>query len=344
MLEKFVFSNDLKYRITRHLAYWAFFIFFILHYTFNDFLDFGNVIKIMEYLPYDIISTYFLLLFIVPRVLKKDKFLNLLFYFILLVIIDFMVNEFVEFLRTGKLSNYFDNYWTEIVYGMEFSAVLYAIPLTIKVIKYYYSNAIKMYELEQLNQENQIKMLTEQLNPHFLFNAFATIRALIGENNDSAKKVIDEMSEYFRYSLIGNKKECSTLKEEINIVKSYLEIQKIRFKSDINVNYIIDDETIHIKVPFLSVQTLVENAIKYGTKHNGSPLEIIVKSKLKDKELKISVVNSGNIQENSNNECSTKMGLTNLKKRLDVLYPHKNSFKLFEDDNKVYAVISINYL
>lgn len=340
MIEKFVFSNEKWYRIARHFAYWIFFIFFILHYSFNDFTV-ENFKKILAYMPYDIASTYFLLLVIVPRVLKRGKFMQLLLYFLLLVCVDYILNEFIEFLRTGKMVNYSDNYWNELKYGIEFSVVLYAIPLTIKVIKYYYTDAIKMHQLEKLNKENEIKVLTDQLNPHFLFNALATIRALIGENNNDAKQVVNEMSEYFRYSLVNNKEDSRTLEDELSLVRNYIEIQKIRFKSNIQVEYSIEEKAKKVIIPLLAVQNLVENAIKYGSKNKEECLEIEIRSFYKDNQLRIKVINSGTIQERKSGNISTKTGLDNLQKRLDILYPNTNSFNLYEKESYVYAVITL---
>jgi LytS/YehU family sensor histidine kinase len=260
---------------------------------------------------------------------------------ILFIIGAFIGQEFIEYLRTGELINYYLRYYDEFTWKFTFCISAYSIPAAIKFIKQYYKNTIKLIELDKLNKENQIKMLTDQLNPHFLFNTLATIRALIGQNNDDAIRVVNEMSEYFRYSLINDNKDCRTLEEEIGVVENYIEIQKIRYKSDIRVKYLVEDKSIPVLIPFLSIQTLVENAIKYGTKSNGNILEIIIKSYLLDNGLKIQVLNTGKLIGKTNREVSTKTGLSNLQKRLNILYPNNNSFDLYEQDNFVCAEISI---
>jgi len=261
-----------------------------------------------------------------------------------MVFLDLVANEFTEYLRTGKIHNHLGTYWEELIFAMEFSVILYAIPSSLKIIKYFYLKTIRMHELEQLNKENQIQMLTDQLNPHFLFNALATIRALIGENNDDATKVVNEMSEYFRYSLLNKNRNSRTLDEELSVVKNYIEIQKIRFKSNIQVEYYIEEKAKEVIIPVLAIQNLVENAIKYGSKNKEECLEIEIRSFFKDNHLIIKVINSGTIQERKSRDMSTKTGLDNLQKRLDILYPNSNSFNLYEKDKYVYAVITFTQI
>ncbi len=197
MIEKFVFSNELKFRIIRHLVYWIFFVFFIVHYAVLDFKNIEEYKRILTYLPFFIVTTYLLLYYIIPKILKKNNIVHFIIVLILFIIGSYIGQEFIEYLRTGELINYYHRYYDEFTWKFTFCISAYSIPAAIKFIKQYYKNAIKLIELDRLNKENQIKMLTDQLNPHFLFNALATIRALIGQNNDDAIRVVNEMSEYF---------------------------------------------------------------------------------------------------------------------------------------------------
>lgn len=325
----------------RHLIYWIFFIFFIIHFSVLDFDNIEEYKRILTYLPFFIVMTYILLYYLIPKLLKENNIIQLIIILTLFILLSFIGQEFIEFLRTGELINYYTRYWDEFSWKLTLCISAYLMPATIKIVKLYYSNEIKLIELDRLNKENQIKMLTDQLNPHFLFNTLATIRALIGQNNDDAIRVVNDMSEYFKYSLIGDNKDCRTIEEEIGVVKNYVEIQRIRYKSEIKVKYEIENETQHVMVPFLSIQTLVENAIKYGSKSNGQILEINLKSFLEAGKLVIQVINTGKLAHETGNETSTKTGISNLQKRLNILYPDHNLFSLSEKENHVYAEITI---
>ncbi len=345
MFEKFIFSNDIRYRLFRHLLYWMFFAFLMINFRIaNDEYFIPEFKRVITYLLYYIATTIILLYVIIPFYLKKNKIFSLFIALIVFLFFSLLGQHLIEYFRTQELLNYSTNYWSEFTFKFRFCISAYAVPCSFKIVKLYYTNHIRLIEIEKLEKENKIKILTEQLNPHFLFNAFATIRSLIGENDDNAKKIVNEISEYYRYALVNNDKDSRALQEEVNSVKNYVEIQKIRFKSEINVSFNIDDDSRYVMIPFLAIQILVENAIKYGSRNNENSLEIEIKSRIVNNQLKIVVTNSGLIKNNESKENSTKTGLNNLKKRLDILYPNNNSFKLYEKENKVFAEIIINYL
>ncbi len=203
----------------------------------------------------------------------------------------------------------------------------------------------------QIERENKLKaeglaqqakwiMLRYQVNPHFLFNALNTIRALIGVNDEDAKKIVTEMSDYFRYSLSSEEKETITIEEEINAALNYLKIQKIRFQDKLVYEINIYEDSKLCYIPFFTIQTLVENAIKYGLKTSNELLKIIIESKRINNDLDIYVKNSGKIV--LQNGESTNKGISNLKERLNLLYPNRSNFELYEEDDFVISHIYFN--
>lgn len=192
-------------------------------------------------------------------------------------------------------------------------------------------------------QEAKWMMLRYQINPHFLFNSLNTIKALVGNDDEKARKLITEMSEYFRYSLSSGKNPLVNIKEEINAVDNYLEIQKLRFQEKLSVTKKIDKNTLDYSIPVFAIQTLVENAIKYGLKTNDSTVNICIETYLSDKQMTISVSNSGKLYKNDSNfkdENGTSTGIENLKNRLSFV-DKEYSFNLSEKDDKVIAKIVI---
>ena len=120
----------------------------------------------------------------------------------------------------------------------------------------------KVGKLEELAAKAEIKALQAQINPHFLFNALNTIVALLRVNPNSARELIVNLSTYLRYNI----EETSTfvdISKELQQVKSYVEVEKARFGDKLNVIYDID-ESIHVKIPSLIIQPIVENSIKHG--------------------------------------------------------------------------------
>jgi len=192
---------------------------------------------------------------------------------------------------------------------------------------------------ESLAQQAKWMMLRYQVNPHFLFNALNSIRALIGEDDDNARRIVTELSEYFRYSLTRNNKALVSLDEEILAVKSYLEIQKIRFSKRLKIGMDLDPDTLHCAVPVFSIQTLVENGIKYGLKTSDGLLHVSVQSGIEGGLLRISVNNTGKlvpVNQALEKGESSGTGLSNLKERLTYLDP-LSRFSLLEEEGQVIA-------
>jgi LytS/YehU family sensor histidine kinase len=200
------------------------------------------------------------------------------------------------------------------------------------------------HKAESLAQQARWMMLRYQVNPHFLFNALNSVRALIGEDDENARRVVTELSEYFRYSLTRDNAALVPLKEEIHAVKSYLEIQKIRFSKRLDIRIDLDPDTLHCAVPVFSIQTLVENGIKYGLKTSNGTLQLRVTSVLLGKFLHITVANTGKLRTKHHrlekNE-SSGTGLENLKERLAYLDP-QSRFSLHEDEGQVFAQLFLS--
>lgn len=207
----------------------------------------------------------------------------------------------------------------------------------------YWLNLKKQKELTlqatNLATEAQLKMLRYQINPHFLFNALNTIRSMVEEDKTVARNMITELSNFFRYSLSQNGT-TDTFENEINAIKNYLEIQKIRFEEKLIIQYDIDEKLYQMKIPFFIILPLVENAIKFGLQSSKTPLTIKIFAKAND-HLEISVQNTGCIVEDNTQSEGTKTGIENTKQRLELYFPNNYSFTLFENDSWVVAQIII---
>ena len=118
--------------------------------------------------------------------------------------------------------------------------------------------------LETLIKELELKTIKAHINPHFIFNALNSIRALVDENPQRARKAITELSNILRSSMQSEKMETVPFEKELSIVKDYLALENMRFEDRLKIEYTIDEDTLNQPVPPMMLQTLVENAIKHG--------------------------------------------------------------------------------
>ncbi len=181
--------------------------------------------------------------------------------------------------------------------------------------------------LEKENIKSQYEVLKNQINPHFLFNSLNVLSSLVHSNPDKAEDFIDEFAELYRYILDQNEKDLVSLKEELDISKSYVFLQKIRFDDGIDCNFELDDAQIQSFQIFpLALQTLIENAIKHNTTTKHSPLKINVAI------IAEQLVVSNNLQSREPSGNSTGIGIPNLLKR----YQHYGLVPIFEKTDTHY--------
>ena len=211
----------------------------------------------------------------------------------------------------------------------------------IKYWKEWQAERERTLQAESLARHAQLDMLRYQLNPHFLFNALNSIRASIDEDSRRAKQMVTEFSEFLRYSLLNDNTGMVTLREEIEAVKNYLAIEKIRFEEKLQVEFDVEAEAESFKLPSFLVHPLVENAVKHGFTNSAAPLEIKIGALMENGKLIVEVANTGRMQNGSANESGTKIGLENVRTRLEKVYPGKSSFTLSESEGWIRARIEI---
>jgi hypothetical protein len=227
-------------------------------------------------------------------------------------------------------------------------SLYYAIIFFIWTIFYFIYNYFERYnkslKLEAFIKETELTHLKSQLNPHFIFNAMNSIRALVDENPTKSKEAINQLSNILRSTLASDKKGLTKFDEELKIVKDYLGLETIRFEERLKTKFDIDPESNDFWVPPLMIQTLVENGVKHGISKLTEGGMIEVKTKVIDDELKIQIRNSGHYHINGVKKAKG-VGLANTIQRLKLLYGDAAYFRIVnEKDNFVLTEIKLPHL
>ena len=191
-----------------------------------------------------------------------------------------------------------------------------------------------------LVRNSQLEMLKYQLNPHFLFNTLSSLRALTSDENKKAKEIITKISEFLRYTLIEFHNNEVALSKEIEVIKNYLDIEKVRFEDELIVEFNIEPIAESCNIPIFLIHPLVENAIKHGMHTSPIPLKIIITAKMLDDFLNISVFNTGRWIETDKNNHDGR-GLENIKRRLEIYSPNQHNFQIIKNDESVQVKISL---
>jgi len=180
----------------------------------------------------------------------------------------------------------------------------------------FWGTLVSKRQMQKQMHQAQLQQLTNQLNPHFLFNALNSIRALIYEDQDKAAATVTQLSELFRFHLQAHLKPLSTLADEWQIASQYLQIEQVRLESRLQLDLQFDEQLWQQKLPTLSLLTLVENAIKHGIAPLPQGGRLWIKSRPVANGWQLIVGNSCACLSSTH---GTRTGLKNLRQRLALL-------------------------
>lgn len=202
------------------------------------------------------------------------------------------------------------------------------------------------YKREEINslrylaasRESELKSLRAQLNPHFIFNCMNSIRALVDENPDKAKTAVTQLSNILRNTLLMDKSRDIELRDEISLVKDFLDLEKIRYEERLNYEFKIEDAVLSSRIPPFIIQSQVENAIKHGISKLPAGGKVLIEALNQNQELVIRISNTGKL---NHDKAITGVGFINSRQRLELLYGKKATISIVETQDSVIVKIRI---
>lgn len=210
------------------------------------------------------------------------------------------------------------------------------------MLLYFGMKSLKLHAaIEREFQQSELKLLHSQVNPHFLFNALATIMA-VRKDEAMVSQVTQSLAGYLRFSLAQDSQDKfkHPLGQEVTALKNYLLVEKIRFQEKLEIRIGVSNEACAAHVPTALIQPLLENAIKYGQKTSPPPLCIAIEARLSEGRLLLMVENTGRWVEPHGSE-SIGLGITNLRKRLHLLYEDQAELTFDRTATAVRAQVSL---
>ena len=216
------------------------------------------------------------------------------------------------------------------LFSIIFDTPIFLVWMSVYVLWHYieFTNTeeIKKVRLETMIKELELKTIKSQINPHFIFNALNSIRALVDEDPQRARQAITELSNILRSSIQVDKVEITSLEKELDIVKDYLALEYIRFADRLKVVYEVEPKTLVNQIPPMMLQTLVENAIKHGLGKQPGDCTIKIISTVENDKLVLIVQNTGLLQQAQKDG----FGLQSTRERLNILYRGQAIFEIFQ--------------
>jgi LytS/YehU family sensor histidine kinase len=234
----------------------------------------------------------------------------------------------------------FDAYWTATFYYRIGSGVFI---FFLVILTYYLFVSLtnlsekqsREAKLESLVKETELKMLRSQINPHFLFNSLNSVSSLTITDPEKARDMVIKLSDFMRYALSKKDEQPVTLRSELENLRLYLEIEKVRFGERLTTDEQIEEGCLEVKMPVMILQPLYENAIKHGVYESTESVRIATIVRLIDNFMEITI--SNNYDTVSEPRKGTGTGLVNVIRRLELFYGNKATLKTSRE-NSIYTV------
>ncbi|MCL5127706.1 sensor histidine kinase [Algibacter sp. L4_22] len=211
--------------------------------------------------------------------------------------------------------------------------------IAIKSTKRWVKTEAERKEAINVKLKSELQHLHYQLQPHFFFNSLNNIYALVDISPDRAKSSIHSLSKLMRYMLYETSVESVLLSKEIDFMKKYIELMKLRISDKTKVNYNFPEEETGVNIAPLLFISLIENAFKHGVSASKES-EITIKMTIVEQTVLFTIENA-NFPKKTDDKSGSGIGLPNIEKRLELLYPNKSSFKTFIKDNHYIAQLEI---
>ena len=352
---KFIFSDERKYRIQRHLLFWGFWGLWygmvreLNPFTYKSTGHFVNpIITMIEtfflILPHAVL-VYPMLYFILPRYIITGKYIKASLWILLLLILTACVGTILLMSIPWEKSGFFLNLklfpstskdiWkmiqTSYVSAMLGALTAAALAAGFKLIKDSY---LKNHHIQQLLKENiaaQLQILRAQVHPHFLFNTLNNIFSQTQTESPKGSKMIMGLSDMLRYILYEGQKPLVPLKQELLMINEYINLEKIRYGNKLDVHVLTPDKVDDIYIAPLLLLPFVENCFQHGTSQMLQDPWVNLTAEMKNTTLVMKLMN-GKATVSDNGQDKSGIGISNVKQRLDLLYKDKYDLQITEDE------------
>ncbi len=337
--------NITQNRLLLHLLFWTVYVTFfgLLYGSYID--DYYNafMVELVE-LPFKMALVYFNMYYLMPRYLLEKRYLEFFVYLLLLmgavgammqfVLLPFIIHPFFCPATCTK-----DNFTVfRFIKNMVNVSYLVSITAVIVLLKNWYSHQKSAQNLTQDKLEAELKVLKAQIHPHFLFNTLNSLYSLTLKKSDNAPEVVLKLSGLMDYMLHDANAAKVPLDKELDYIKNYISLERIRYGERVDVQFTITGKTAGKQIAPLILLPFVENAFKHGVSTETENAWIRIDVKVTEDKLVLLVENCKCSERATTNirDMASGIGLKNLQRRLELLYENKYKLEM-EDEQDSYA-------
>lgn len=348
--QQFIFSDELPYRLRRHLLFWLFWwIFFGILYSYTakvslipnvQRLPVAMLDALVFLIPHMFLS-YSLMYYVIPRFVLSQQYVKagmlVLFFFLITACISALIGTYVlPPLRTSIFGFDYEYklnpiYLLSLLAGLRGAITIGGLAAAIKLMKHWYMKEQRNLQLQKENAEAGLHLLKAQIHPHFLFNTLNNIYSFTQNTSAEASAMITRLSSLLRYSLYEGNQALVPLQQEIQMLQDYIEIEKIRYGNQMELHIDLPERTKNYYIAPLLLLPLVENCFKHGTSHMLEQPWVHLWADIVNDQLHVKLLN-GKVNEETSESSVTGIGIKNVRERLALLYSGKHELHITSEE------------
>ena len=346
MHRQFNWLSDFPIRVLQHVLFAAVSFFILLHLfkTGRDPIKVDYVYTVL-FLVTMLPALYFNLYWVMPKLEKSKRWMAALT--VLVFVTAFLVWLNVELFSRWSVwlfpDYFFISYYSPFEIALFFLAFL-SITTLLKFSKSWFRvNELKqkLLEAEKRGVQSELKALKAQINPHFFFNTLNSIYAMSLAKDDRLPGTVLQLSGLMRYLLYESKEDTMLLQKEISILTDYAALQLIRSGDNLHFKMNLEGEVTDQRIAPLLFMTFLENAFKHGAKGDVNQTYVLLTLKINRNKLEFRIGNNKGRIDPVENEEHRGLGLENVKRRLELLYPDRHQLVISEDDKSYNVELDI---
>jgi len=350
---KFIFEDDWRYKLPRHLLFWVSIILFHtviygmkvlappIEYPWDELLLL-SFFEAIFFTPHHIFITYTFLYFLIPRYLLKGKYGLMLLGACVTLLSGSIFSYFTTEAIVGPIRDYFGFYrphsgfFFGLMAGLRGGTTAVGFATMIKLSKYFLVKHWYGQQLEKEKLKAELQLLRSQLHPHFLFNTLNNLYGLVLAYSANAPQVILKLSALLRYILYGCNTMLVSLKKEKGFIEDYVSLEKLRYEDRLDVSLVFNGIKEGQEIIPMLFLPLLENAFKHGVNEQLDQAWIHLELSVNKNLLVFKLLNSKLEDQKMDKEIGG-IGIQNVAKRLNLLYPNKHKLSL-HDQGEIFFV------
>jgi sensor histidine kinase YesM len=354
----FIFSEERKWRLRRHIAFWmSWGVFAGFIYSIGPIATREPYLRTLTrsmadsfaYLPLHMFCAYSLMYFLIPRYLVKGKYVMS----VLSAVVIFIITALLSVISNATVIEWIHNWYGQppipkdikilrtiqygLMAGLRGGITIGGLAAAIKLLKYYYVKEQRNLQLQKEKAEAQLQLLKAQVHPHFLFNTLNNIYSHTQGKAPVASQLVMGLSEMLRFMLYEGNQSLVPLSKELKMVQDYISLEKIRYDDHLDVHIDVPADTDNLHITPMLLLPLVENCFKHGTSNMLEQPWLSLHIRIEDSTMHMKLINGKPVETGKQRDAHEGIGIKNVRARLELLYPGRHTFTI-TDDPEVFVV------